>query len=80
MSITVNKQSYHDYIVEQIKAAGQEIINRAEEMMSEDSKYMTDFNINIHIPGQNDGELPTISWTNEAICKTGADIIIGGNI
>lgn len=77
MPTTVNKKSYHDYIVEQIKAAGQEVINRAEEMISEDSKYMTDFNIVIHIP--NVDELPTISWTNEAICKIGADIIMKGD-
>lgn len=78
MSIEVNKQTFHDYMMEQIKAAGQELINRAEEMISEDSKYVTDFKINIHIPGQNDGELPTVSWTTEVICKTGADIIVGG--
>ena len=78
MSIEVNKQPFRDYMIEQIKAAGQELINRAEEMISEDSKYVTDFNINIHIPGQNDGELPTISWATEVICKTGAEIIVGG--
>lgn len=77
MSTIVNKQSYHDYLVEQIKAAGQEIINRAEAMISEDSKFMTDFNINIHIPNKHAGEAPTISWTNEAICKAGMEAMMG---
>ena len=72
-----NRKSMHDYLVDQIKAAGQEMINRAEEMVSGNPKLVTDFNINIHIP--NVDELPTISWTTEVICKTGSDIIMGGN-
>lgn len=57
---------YRDILVNQIKSAGQQLIDRAEEMISENLSYITGFSINIDIPQPSD-EPVSISWTVETI-------------
>ena len=55
--------SYRDELVQRIKEAGQELIDRAESMVDQEVNYITDFDIYINLPP--DGEsvaLPTIQW------------------
>lgn len=57
---------YRDILVEQIKSAGQQLIDRAEEMVSEKLAYVTDFSISIDIPQPADRPV-SISWKTETI-------------
>ena len=59
-------KKYRDILVEQIKSAGQQLINRAEEMVSEKLTFVTGFTINVDIPQPADRPV-TISWTAETI-------------
>lgn len=77
MSIEVKKNTYREHLVEQIKAAGQELIDRAEEIISKDSKFVNDVDIDIHIPSKYADETPTIKWHVEAVCKKGVEAITG---
>ena len=55
--------SYRDALVQRIKEAGQELIDRAESMVDQEVNYITDFDIYINLPP--DGEsasFPTIQW------------------
>lgn len=59
-------KKYRDILVEQIKSAGQQLIDRAEEMVSEKLAYVTGFSISIDIPQPADRPV-AISWTTETI-------------
>ncbi len=59
-------KKYRDILVEQIKSAGQQLINRAEEMVSEKLTFVTGFTINVDIPQPADRPV-SISWTAETI-------------
>jgi len=59
-------KKYRDILVEQIKSAGQQLIDRAEEMVSEKLTFVTGCTINVDIPQPAD-RLVTISWTTETI-------------
>lgn len=59
-------KKYRDILVEQIKSAGQQLINRAEEMVSEKLTFVTGFTINVDIPQPVDRPI-SISWTAETI-------------
>lgn len=59
-------KKYRDILVEQIKSAGQQLIDRAEEMVSEKLAYVTGFSISIDIPQPADRPV-SISWTAETI-------------
>ena len=55
---------YRDELVERIKLAGYELIDRAESMVSPELNAISDFNINIYF---NQGELQTIDFHTEII-------------
>ena len=60
--------SSRDEIVQRIKEAGQELIDRAESMVDKEVDYITDFDICIIIPP--DGEyagIPTIQWNTTVV-------------
>lgn len=59
-------KKYRDILVEQIKSAGQQLIDRAEEMVSEKLAFITGFTINVDIPQPADRPV-VISWTAETI-------------
>lgn len=51
---------YRNALVQQIKDAGQELINRAESMVHPENDLITDFSIVIHFEQH---EVPTIDYT-----------------
>lgn len=57
-------KKYRDILVDQIKSAGQQLIDRAEEMVSDKASYIKGCSINIDIPQPSD-EPVSISWTLE---------------
>lgn len=59
-------KKYRDILVELIKSAGQQLIDRAEEMVSEKLAFVTGFTINVDIPQPADRPV-SISWTTETI-------------
>lgn len=59
--------SYRDELVKQIKEAGRELIERAEDMVSKNTDTVTDFDISISFLGSMD--VPEISWTTNALVK-----------
>ena len=62
------KEKYRDILVKQIKDVGQELIERADEMVAVDLDAITDFNIHINLPPIMD-EIPTIEWTTSTLSK-----------
>lgn len=64
--MNTNKK-YHDLLVQQIKDAGQEIINRAETMVHPDLGLITDFYITISFSQEN---FPEISFSTSVINET----------
>jgi len=67
------EKSYRDTLVENIKAAGKELIDRAEQMVAKDLELITDFSIHINISTQ---EATEIDFTTSVISKNNADIFI----
>ena len=61
---------YRDQLVEQIKASGKELIDRAESLVDKDLKLISDFNIFLHF-GQE--SYPVITITTELINKEACD-------
>lgn len=61
---------YRDELVKEIKATGQEIIDRAEQMVSKKTDLITDFVITVRFI---QGECQAIQWTTEVINKTVAE-------
>lgn len=56
--------SYRDELVQRIKEAGQELIDRAESMVDKETNYITDFDIYINLPPDGDcAGFPTIQWS-----------------
>ena len=64
---------YRNALVQQIKDAGQELINRAESMAHPENDLITDFSIVIHFE-QN--EVPTIDYTTSVVNKVACDRVI----
>ena len=64
---------YRNALVQQIKDAGQELINRAESMVHPENDLITDFSIVIHFE-QN--KVPTIDYTTSEINKVTCDRVI----
>lgn len=56
--------NFRDELVQQIKDSGQELIDRAESLVSPDLTEITDFNITL---GFHQGEYPTITTETEVI-------------
>ena len=61
------KKDYKETLTQCIKDAGQELIDRAPEMVHSDA--ITDFNIHISFD-QEFGSVPEISWTTSVVTKT----------
>lgn len=55
---------YRNALVQQIKDAGQELINRAESMVHPENDLITDFSIVIHFEQH---EVPTIDYTTSVV-------------
>lgn len=64
---------YRNALVQQIKDAGQELINRAESMVHPESDLITDFSIVIHFEQH---EVPTIDYTTSVVNKVACDRVI----
>ena len=59
------KRSYRDDLVQQIKDAGQELIDTAEQMVRKDVRGISGFYIHINFP---QGEYVGITYSTETIC------------
>lgn len=64
---------YRNTLVQQIKDAGQELINRAESMVHPENDLITDFSIVIHFEQH---EVPTIDYTTSVVNKVACDRVI----
>ena len=64
---------YRDTLVQQIKDAGQELINRAESMVHPETDLITDFSITIRLKHD---EFPTIDYTTSVINEVACNRII----
>lgn len=62
------KESYTDLLIQYIKDAGQELIDRAEEMVDENTDLITKFSISIEFD-QEFGSVPEITWHTSVITK-----------
>ena len=60
---------YRDDLIKQIKDAGQELIDRAEDMVSENTDLISNFSINIYFPSGECVSVPELSWSTETLCK-----------
>ena len=65
--------SYRDALVQQIKDAGQELINRAETMVHPENDLITDFSIMIRF---RQDEFPTIDYTTSVVNKIACNRVI----
>ena len=63
----MNNKSYHDELVARIKDAGQELIDRAEQMVSENTDLISGFYIYIRLDAEDC--IPSIVWSTEVINK-----------
>lgn len=68
MATKVNNDS-RELLVQLIKDVGQDLIDRAEEMVPNGAEYMTDYSININFPCPLNSGLPIIEFVNQTICK-----------
>jgi hypothetical protein len=63
---------YPELLIEYIKDVGQELIDRAEEMVNKDTNLIGDFWIDIRFD-QEMRSLPTIEWGTQVLCKRTCD-------
>ena len=63
-----NDIPYRDLLVAHIKDAGQELIDRAEQMVSPDTDLISNFDIHISF-AQDFGSMPVIEWSTEVVSK-----------
>ena len=64
---------YRDALVQQIKDAGQELINRAETMVHPENDLIADFSIMIRFKQD---EFPIIDYTTSVVNKVACDRVI----
>ena len=62
------KRSYRDDLVQQIKDAGQELIDTAEQMVRKDVRGISGFYINIYFPQGKCVGIPEITYSTETLC------------
>lgn len=62
----MNNKNYRDQLVDYIKDAGQELIDRAEQMVDENTDCISDFSIHIKF---NRDYIPVIEWVTEVLTK-----------
>ena len=63
------KKSYRDQLVQQIKDVGQEIIDRAEDMVGDGTNLITSFMISVDFPQGESIPVPIIKWETGAVCR-----------
>lgn len=68
MAIKVVKKPYREELVQEIKEVGQELIDRAEEFVSEDLKCITGFSIRIDFNQGDCSSIPEISCEYGTFC------------
>ena len=69
----MKQKEYRGFLVEQIKAAGQELIDRAEQMVGPDLDLISGFNIYISF---DQGDIPTIDFTTSILSKNNHKFIM----
>ena len=69
MAIKKVNENSRELLVKLIKDVGQDLIDRAEEMVPHGAEYMTDYSINISFPCPLNSGLPVIEFVNQTICK-----------
>lgn len=74
MAIKTSGENYRQHLIELVKASGQEVIDRAEDLVG-NGDLITDFNIWLWFP--QDGNCPTIEVTKEHVSKKAMSVIIG---
>ena len=76
--MAIQKKDFRELLVDMVKAAGQEVIDRAEELVGQ-GKLMTDFDIWLRFPL--DGGMftgyPTIEVTKSYVNKKSCDVMFG---
>ena len=65
-------EKYREQLIELVKASGQEVIDRAEDLVG-NGELMTEFTIQLLFPHN---EVPTISTTREYVSKKAMDVLI----
>lgn len=73
MAIKVVKKPYREELVQEIKEVGQELIDRAEEFVSEDLKCITGFSIRIDFVQGDCVPIPEITFENGTFCTHSYD-------
>lgn len=63
----MNNKLYRDELVARIKDAGQELIDRAEQMVSENTDLISSFSIHLRLDTED--HIPSIEWSTEVINK-----------
>ena len=62
-----------DKLVALVKAAGQEVIDRAEDLVGEDTNFLADFDIWLRFP---DGGFPTVEVTRSHLVRNAYSVIL----
>lgn len=70
MRITAKDRSE---FVQLVKAAGQEVIDRADDLIGEDFNFLEDFDIWLRFP---DGEVPKIEVTRSHTVRRSIDVLL----
>lgn len=68
-----NNKKYRDQLVQQIRDAGQELIDRAETMVHPDLDLITDFDITLSFSQE---RFPEISFSISVVNKTCCDRLV----
>lgn len=66
----MNNKKYRDQLVQQIRDAGQELIDRAETMVHPDLDLITDFDITLSFSQEH---FPEITFSTSVVNKTAVD-------
>jgi len=76
--MAIQKKNFREQLVDVVKAAGQEVIDRAEELVGQ-GELMTDFDIWLRFPldGRMFTACPTIEVTKSYVNKKSCDVMFG---
>lgn len=76
--MAVHNKNFRDNLVDMVKAAGQEVIDRAEDLVG-NGELMTDFDIWLRFPldGRMMTGCPTIEVTRSHVSKKSLDVLFG---
>lgn len=76
--MAIQKKNFREHLVDCVKAAGQEVIDRAEELVGQ-GELMTDFDIWLRFPLDGPGftACPSIEVTKSYINKKACDVMFG---